>query len=49
MMEIKGQAVLEGQIAGPGFVSAAQPVVLMLFRYFATGQKQTSPRGRGRG
>src|SRR5437867_8087696 len=35
LMQIKEQAILEGQLADPGFLSAVHPTVLSLYRYFA--------------
>lgn len=43
MMRIKEQAVLEGKVADPGFVSAAQPALLVLFRYLARAMVDSSP------
>jgi AcrR family transcriptional regulator len=43
MMRIKEQAVLEGQIAGPGFMSTAQPAMLLLLKYFARCMVDGSP------
>jgi AcrR family transcriptional regulator len=35
LMRIKEQAVLEGQLANPGFLSSVHPTVLSLYRYLA--------------
>ena len=35
LMRIKEQAVLEGRIADPGFLPAAHPTILLLYRYLA--------------
>jgi TetR/AcrR family transcriptional regulator, regulator of cefoperazone and chloramphenicol sensitivity len=35
LMRIKEQAVLEGQMANPGFLPAVHPTVLLLYRYLA--------------
>jgi len=35
LMRLKEQAVLEGQVANPGFLSAVHPSVLLLYRYLA--------------
>jgi AcrR family transcriptional regulator len=35
LMRIKEQAVLDGQLADPGFMSTVQPTMLALYRYFA--------------
>ncbi len=43
MMRIKEQAVLEGQLAGPGFMSTAQPAMLLLLKYFARCMIDGSP------
>jgi AcrR family transcriptional regulator len=43
MMEIKEQAVLQGQIASPGFMSSVQPAMLTLLRYFARSMVDGSP------
>jgi AcrR family transcriptional regulator len=43
LLRIKEQAVLDGQIANPGFISAAQPVMLGIFKYFARSLVDGSP------
>ncbi len=43
LMRIKEQAVLEGQLANPAFMSAAQPVMLTFFKYFARSMVDGSP------
>ena len=35
VVRIKEQAVLEGQLTNPGFLPAAHPTLLLLYRYFA--------------
>jgi AcrR family transcriptional regulator len=35
LMRIKEQAILEGQLADPGFMSAIHPTVMSLYRYLA--------------
>ena len=42
-MRLKEQAVLEGQMAGPGFMSTAQPAMLVLLKYFARSMVDGSP------
>jgi AcrR family transcriptional regulator len=43
LMRIKEQAVLEGQMADPGFLSAIHPTVLSLYRYLARALLDGSP------
>ena len=43
IMRLKEQAVLEGQIAGPGFMSTVQPTMLVLLKYFARSMVDGSP------
>ena len=43
IMRIKEQAVLEGQLANPGFMSAAHPTVLLTLRYLARSLVDGSP------
>ena len=43
LMRIKEQAVLEGQLANPGFMSAAHPTVLLTLRYLARSLVDGSP------
>jgi TetR/AcrR family transcriptional regulator, regulator of cefoperazone and chloramphenicol sensitivity len=43
IMRIKEQAVLDGQLANPSFMSAAQPTVLPLYRYLARSLVDGSP------
>jgi AcrR family transcriptional regulator len=43
IMRIKEQAVLEGQLANPGFMSAAHPTMLLTFRYLARSLVDGSP------
>jgi len=35
MMRIKEQAVLEGQLANPGFLPATHPTIVLMYRYLA--------------
>jgi AcrR family transcriptional regulator len=43
LMRLKEEAVLEGQLASPGFLSAAQPEMLGLYRYLARSMMDGSP------
>jgi AcrR family transcriptional regulator len=43
LMRIKEQAVLEGQLANPAFMSAAHPTVLLTYRYLARSLVDGSP------
>jgi len=43
IMRIKEQAVLEGQLANPAFMSAAHPTVLLTLRYLARSLVDGSP------
>jgi AcrR family transcriptional regulator len=43
IMRIKEQAVLEGQLANPAFMSASQPTMLLAFRYLARSLVDGSP------
>ncbi len=43
LLHIKEQAVLEGQLSSPGFMSAAQPVMLTILKYFARSLIDGSP------
>ena len=43
MMRIKKQAVLEGQLSNPAFMSAAHPTVLLTLRYLARSLMDGSP------
>jgi AcrR family transcriptional regulator len=43
IMRIKEQAVLEGQLANPAFISAAHPTVLLTLRYLARSLVDGSP------
>lgn len=43
LMRLKEEAVLEGRLANPGFMSAAQPELLVLYRYFARSMVDGSP------
>jgi Transcriptional regulator len=43
LMRIKEQAIQEGQLADPGFLSAVHPTVLGLYRYFARALLDGSP------
>lgn len=37
LLRIKEQAVLDGQLANPGFLPATHPTILLLYRYLARG------------
>ena len=43
LMQIKEQAVLDGQLANPSFMSATRPTVLLLYRYLARSLVDGSP------
>ena len=43
LMRIKEQAVLDGQLATPAFMSAAHPTVLLTYRYLARSLVDGSP------
>jgi AcrR family transcriptional regulator len=43
LMRIKEQAVLDGQLANPAFMSAAHPTVLLTYRYLARSLMDGSP------
>jgi AcrR family transcriptional regulator len=43
IVRIKEQAVLEGQLANPGFMSAAHPTMMLIFRYLARSLVDGSP------
>jgi AcrR family transcriptional regulator len=43
LMRIKEQAVIEGQMSDLGFMSAAHPTVLQMYRYFARSMVDGSP------
>lgn len=43
LMSLKEQAVLQGRLADTGFMSAAQPALLVIFRYFARSMIDGSP------
>jgi AcrR family transcriptional regulator len=43
LMRIKEQAVLEGKMVSPGFMSATHPTLLLLYRYFARSIVDGSP------
>ncbi len=43
MMRLKEQAVVQGQTAGPDFMSTAQPAMLLLLKYFARCMVDSSP------
>lgn len=43
IMRIKEQAVLEGQLGNPAFMSAAHPTVLLTYRYLARSLVDGSP------
>jgi AcrR family transcriptional regulator len=44
IMRLKERAVLEGELANPGFMSAAQPEMLLLYRYLARSMIDGSPQ-----
>jgi AcrR family transcriptional regulator len=44
IMRMKEQAVLEGELANPSFMSAAQPEMLLLYRYLARSMIDGSPQ-----
>jgi AcrR family transcriptional regulator len=43
LVEVKEQAILDGQIANPGFVASAQPAVVGLLQYFGRSVADGSP------
>jgi AcrR family transcriptional regulator len=43
LVEIKEEAILQGQIANPAFLASAQPAVVGLLRYFARSMADGSP------
>lgn len=43
VMGLKEQAVLEGQMAAPGFLAGVQPAMLLFYRYFARSMLDGSP------
>ena len=43
-MRLKERAVLEGELANPAFMSAAQPEMLLLYRYLARSMIDGSPQ-----
>jgi TetR/AcrR family transcriptional regulator, regulator of cefoperazone and chloramphenicol sensitivity len=43
LMQIKEQAILDGQLANPGFMSAQHPTVLLLYRYIVRSMLDGSP------
>ena len=47
LMRIKEQAVLDGQLANPAFMSAAHPTVLLTYRYLARSLVDGSPAAEG--
>jgi len=44
LMRMKERAVLEGELANPAFMSAAQPEMLLLYRYLARSMIDGSPQ-----
>ncbi|HXR22746.1 MAG TPA: TetR family transcriptional regulator [Acidimicrobiales bacterium] len=44
IMRLKERAVLEGELANPAFMSAAQPEMLLLYRYLARSMIDGSPQ-----
>jgi AcrR family transcriptional regulator len=47
LMRIKEQAVLEGQLANPGFLPATHPTILLLYRYLARAMVDGSKAAAG--
>jgi AcrR family transcriptional regulator len=47
LMRIKEQAILDGQLSNPGFMSAAHPTILALYRYLARALLDGSPAAAG--
>ncbi len=47
IMQIKEQAVLEGRLADPVFMSANHPTVLLIYRYLARSLADGSPAAAG--
>src|SRR5215470_4653803 len=43
ILRIKEQMVLDGQMASAGFLSAAHPTILLIYRYFARSLVDGSP------
>lgn len=43
LMQIKEQAIVEGQMANPAFLPGAHPTVLLLYRYIARSMVDGSP------
>jgi AcrR family transcriptional regulator len=43
LMQIKEQAMIDGQLANPAFLPAAHPTVLLLYRYIARSMVDGSP------
>src|SRR5260370_42554433 len=48
LMQIKEQAVLDGQLPNASFMSAAPPTVLLLYRYLARPLVDRSPAAAAR-
>ena len=44
LMRMKERAVLEGELANPAFMSAAQPEMLLIYRYLARSMIDGSPQ-----
>jgi TetR/AcrR family transcriptional regulator, regulator of cefoperazone and chloramphenicol sensitivity len=44
LLRMKEQAVLEGELANPSFMSAAQPEILLIYRYLARSMIDGSPQ-----
>ena len=47
LMRIKEQAVLDGQLANPGFLPATHPTILLLYRYLARAMVDGSKAAAG--
>lgn len=47
LMQIKEQAVLDGQLANPGFLPATHPTILLLYRYLARAMVDGSKAAAG--
>ena len=43
LMRLKEQAVVDGQMAAPGFLAGAQPTLLLFYRYLARSMLDGSP------
>ncbi|OLB65004.1 MAG: hypothetical protein AUI10_08695 [Actinobacteria bacterium 13_2_20CM_2_72_6] len=47
MLRLKEQMMLDGEMSNPGFMSAAHPQILALYRYFARALVDGSPAAAG--